>query len=435
MTLLAFIVVLGVLVIAHEYGHFQAARWAGVRVETFSIGFGPEIAAIKRGDTTYRVALIPLGGYVKMAGDDPSGIDVNAPDGYFAQAVWKRAGIVLAGPIMNILLAFALGPVMYMAGVPEPEHLTTKPQIGWIAVDELRETLEPGDVVLAVNGSAVATWRDLQNALAINSGKLTLKVQRNAEVFEIVSERDKPGELIPVLIPPMDTLIERILPDSAAGKAGVVGGDKIVAIDGRPIVHWLEIREALEAATTPSVAVLLERDGGATAAVQITPILDESGKPMLGVARRESNVVKYYGPAEAVKLGTGRVLEMFGLTFAVLKRLFTGGLGLDALGGPLMIAQGAGDAARQGLGALITFMVFISVQLGVLNLLPIPVLDGGHLLLLGIESVLGRRLPDKVVGILQYIGFGALMLLILYVTRNDIMRMWGDTISRWLSGW
>lgn len=435
MTLLAFIIVLGVLVIVHEYGHFQVARWVGVRVETFSIGFGPELAAINRGDTTYRVALIPLGGYVKMAGDDPNDTDVNVPDGYLAQPVWKRAGIVLAGPVMNILLAFALGPVMYMAGIPEPEHLTAKPQLGWIVVDELRQSLQPGDLVLAVNNSPVETWRDLQNSLAINSGKITLKIARGDQVFEVVSQRDKPGELISILLPPMDTLIERILPDSAAGKAGVISGDKILAIDDRPIRHWLEIREALEAATTSSVVVVLERAGGVTASVQITPSFDENGKPMLGVARRESNVVKFYGPAAAVQLGTERVLEMFVLTFDVLKRLFTGGLGLDVLGGPLMIAQGAGDAARQGLGALITFMVFISVQLGILNLLPIPVLDGGHLLLLSIEAALGRRLPDKVVSILQYIGFGALMLLILYVTRNDIMRMWGDTISRWLSRW
>lgn len=435
MTLAAFIVVLGILVIAHEYGHFQAARWAGVRVEIFSIGFGPQLFKIERGGTIYRVAAIPLGGYVKMAGDEPTAENAAITDGYFAQPIWKRAGIVLAGPAMNILLAFALAPLMYLIGVPEPIHLTEAPTIGWVADDELNTQIVAGDVVLAVNGSAVGTWRDLQNALAISRGTMQLTLARGDDTFDVVTERAAPGDLIGVLVPPMDTVVERVMPDGAAAAAGIAAGDRIVAIDGQAIEHWLGIRQALDAATAPTVAVVVARAADVTAEVVVAPKLDDAGRPMLGVARQENSVMRRYGLGEAISLGNARVVDMFGLTFIVLQKLFTGQLGLDALGGPLMIAQGAGDAARQGAGALLVFMIFISVQLGVLNLLPIPVLDGGHLVLLGAEALFGRRLPDKVVAALQYLGFAALMLLILYVTRNDIMRMWGEPIRRWLEGW
>lgn len=435
-TLLSFIVVLGILVLVHEWGHFKAARMAGVRVEIFSIGFGPRIASFRRGDTEYRVALIPLGGYVKMAGDDPEDPHAgDAPDAFFAKSVGARAGIVLAGPAMNLLLAFLLAPIVYLVGVPEPAHWDEPAVVGWIEEPARAGDLAPGALIQRVGDDETPTWRALQTALSLRQGSFKVEfLTADGAVSATTLAQDRPGDLLAVLMPPMEAAIDRVMDDGAAARAGIRPGDIITAIGERPIRHWLEIRSALDEAAGQPVTVEVVRDGDALR-LELTPLRDAADERwLLGVARRELTVERRYGPVEATLLGGKRVIEMIGLTGRVVRDLFSGNLGLDALGGPVMIAQGAGDAARAGLGAFLTFMIFISVQLGVLNLLPIPVLDGGHLVLLGLEGVFRRRMPERVVAILQWSGFVLLIGLMLYVTRNDIMRMWGATIRRWLGG-
>jgi regulator of sigma E protease len=435
-TLISFIVVLGILVIVHEYGHFKAARMAGVRVEVFSIGFGPRITSFQRGDTEYRIALIPLGGFVKMAGDDVQDTEAAAaPDAFYAKSVPARAGIVLAGPVMNLLLAFLLAPVVYLIGVQEAAHWDDPAVIGWIEGEAAIGSLTPGAQIQRVGTDETPTWRSLQTALSLQKGRLPVEfLTAEGAVSTTTIEQPEPGALLAVLMPPMEAAIDRVVDGGAAASAGIEPGDILMSIGDRPISHWLEIRSALDAAAGRPVTVEVVRDG-ALLALQLTPQRDPAGdRWLLGVARRELSVERRYGPIEAVKLGTRRVVEMMGLTLRVIRDLFTGRLGVDALGGPVMIAQGAGDAARAGVGAFLTFMIFISVQLGMLNLLPIPVLDGGHLVLLGFEAVFRRRMPERVIAALQWTGFVLLIGLMLYVTRNDIMRMWGTTIRRWLGG-
>lgn len=435
-TLLSFIVVLGILVLVHEYGHYVAARRAGVRVEVFSIGFGPRLGSFRRGDTEFRVALIPLGGYVKMAGDDAQDATATAaPDAFYAKSVTARAGIVLAGPVMNLLLAFVLAPIVYLIGVQEAAHWDEPSVVGWIEPGAATGALAPGDQIQRVGQDETPTWRALQTALSLQKGTLVVEyLTADGAVSSTTIEQAAPGELLAALMPPMEAAIDRVVADGAAARAGILPGDILTSIGERPIGHWLEIRSALDAAAGRPVTVEVVRDGNLLA-LQLTPLRDPAGdRWLLGVARRELTVERRYGPLAAVQLGSRRVVEMVGLTMRVVRDLFTGRLGVDALGGPVMIAQGAGDAARAGIGAFLTFMIFISVQLGMLNLLPIPVLDGGHLVLLGLEGIFRRRMPERVVAALQWTGFVLLIGLMLYVTRNDIMRMWGATIRRWLGG-
>lgn len=430
-TLLSFIIVLGILVLVHEWGHFAVARLCGVRVETFSIGFGPRILSFQRGDTEYQIALIPLGGYVKMAGDDPGGEGANAPDAFFAQSRPRRAAIVLAGPAMNLLLAFALAPVIYLVGVPEPIYWEEAPVVGWVEPPEAGQGVVAGSQILEVNGETIEHWRGLQMALLLNQGEVRLRlVDAQGAPTEAVIHQAEPGAMLAVLHPPMEAAVDRVMDGSAAARAGIRSGDILLSIDDRPIRHWLEIRHALDLAAGRPVSAEVLREGGVVA-LEVTAERDPADERwLLGIARREAQELRHYGFAEAMVRGPERVVEMIVLTGRVVRDLFTGRLGLDALGGPVMIAQGAGDAARAGLGAFLTFMVFISVQLGLLNLLPIPVLDGGHLVILAVEGVLRRPVPERLVIFLQWLGLALLIFLMLYVTRNDIMRLWGDAIRR-----
>lgn len=435
MTLIAFIIVLGILVLVHEWGHFIVARKSGVRVEVFSIGFGPALARLSRGGTEYKIAAIPLGGYVKMAGDQPGEDGAEAPDGYLAQPRWKRAAIVLAGPAMNMVLALVLAPVIYMVGVPEPTHWEEPARIGWVAEAPEKmdmgpvDRLPPGARITAVEESSIETWRQLQTALSVREGEVPLRYRMPAgAVSTVVLRQPEPGALLAVLLPPMPPVIHRVMDGSAADAAGLEPADRIVGIGGEPVEHWMEIRRLTERSGGEPVTVAVEREAERIV-VSLTPRYDEtSERHLIGIARQESREVRQYGVVDSFGKGFERVGEMVGLTFKVLKDLVTGELGLKALGGPVMIAQGAGDAARAGLGAFLNFMVFISIQLAVLNMLPIPVLDGGHLFVMGIETVIRRPLPDRWVELAQWMGLGLLILLMLYVTRNDILRFWGESL-------
>jgi len=431
MTLLAFIVVLGVLVFVHELGHFLVARWSGVTVETFSIGFGPTIASIQREGVLYKIGIVPLGGYVKMKGDQTGTEEAEAPDSYLAQPKHKRAAIVVAGPVMNLLTAFVLAPIVYMVGVPEPVHLEDPPVLGWIDA-EWRERIPVGSRVKAIDGESVSTWREFQTALSMSEGKAKLDIATAGGSARTVTIGTTPvGSALEKLLPPMPPVIERVVPDSAAAAAGLQPNDRIAAISDVTVTHWAQIGEVLAESHGAPVTITVQR-GTETTAMTASPRYDEAqDRYMLGIARQEAQTIRQYGFGASVRYGTGRVVEMSLLTFEIIGRLVQGDLSLKALGGPVAIAQGAGNAARAGVGAFLTFMVFISVQLGVLNLLPIPVLDGGHLVIIGAETVIGRRLPDRWVELAQWLGLIFLLGLMLYVTRNDIMRFWGDTLQQW----
>lgn len=346
--LLSVIAVLAILIIFHEWGHFLAARFFGVRVLKFSMGFGPRLIGRRMGETEYLICAIPLGGYVNLFGEDP-GEPLSEADrvhAFSSQPVWRRALIVAAGPVFNLLLAVLTFVVVAMIGLP-----VFKPQIGVIqkAMPAERAGLTPGDLIRSIEGQEISQWEELQVAIQRHGGRtLTMIVEREGQ---------------PVTL--------RVTP---------------------------ELRQR--------------------------PNMFGEMKPMwiIGVQPKGTLFTRRVNPFSAVVFGVRRTGEITVLTVVGLVKIIEGQLPSDSIGGPILIAQLVGQQASEGLLAISVFIAILSVNLGVLNLLPIPVLDGGHLVFFAIEAVLGRPVSIRKREIAQQIGFALLISLMLFAFYNDIMR-------------
>jgi len=423
-----FIIVLGILVFIHEFGHFLLAKRAGVRVETFSLGFGPRLVGWKRGETDYRISAMPLGGYVKMTGEDPKEEDADRTDSFAKKSVSARLKIVLAGPLMNLFLPFLLMPLVYIVGIDHPAYLDQPAVVGWVEKDTPAEEagFRPGDRILRVQEEEIDTWEEAKILFASNPNQ-PLKVaflredeQRETEITPESSgyaggytglDHDRPA------------LVGGVSPGMPAEEAGLKAGDRIVSINGMPTRYWGQMAEIIRAHPEEPLRIEVERDGE-TFSVTASPTTDpETGTGLLGVAYQEETVFKRYGLRKSLQNGVRDVGQSFVLTFYVLGKLFTGGLSIKTLGGPILIAKMTGDAARVGLSSLLSFVAFLSLQLGILNLLPIPVLDGGHVMFLTMEAVLRRPVNIKIREAAQQVGFILLLVFILIISYNDIRRV------------
>jgi regulator of sigma E protease len=441
MTILYFIIAIGILIMVHELGHFFIARRSGIRVEKFSIGFGPKLASFKRGETEYIVAPVPLGGYVKMTGEDPAEDGALTDERSFAQkSVWTRIKVVAAGPLMNVILAFIFMPIVFMMGRMEPAYLTEVPVVIGVEKDSPAKAagLEKGDVITGIDGRHVTTWDEVQKTIIISVGReLDIDFQRNgaqkgARVKVATMPELKAGYIgiEPIFFIGNSTLIDSVAKDGPAGKAGILAKDKVVAIGGSPVETWTEMSKMIHVLDGRPVLITVER-GGKRYDFDIQPEYNKEAKRwVIGVVKglRSADlpmVERKYGLFDAVKSGFNECVNLIGLTFEVLKRLFTGQLSYKSLGGPIQIAQASAAAARYGMAEFLYFMAFLSIQLGILNLLPIPVLDGGHILFCGIEGVSRRRIPPRVREISQYIGLALILTLFLFITVNDIENVWG----------
>jgi len=401
LTVVVFLLVLGFLVFIHEFGHFILAKRAGVRVEAFAFGFGPRLIGWKRGDTDYRICPIPLGGYVKMLGEDPSEEGADQRDSYAQKSVWTRVKIVTAGPLMNLLLPFLLMPLVYMIGIQEPAYLDKPPVVGWVDRDSPGETagFQAGDRIVRIEGEAVPDWESAKILFASNPDKtLAVDVVRDErEVpLRITPESDGYRGGVTGLVQEIPPVVGALSPDMPAQQAGLREGDRILSINGEPVHEWAQMSAIIRG--SPEEPLTLEvRRGADTLTFVVTPVLDEEIEGgMLGIAPEQDMVLKRYGPWMAVQQGVAQIGKSFLLTFYVLGKLFTGDLSIKTLGGPILIAKMTGDAARIGLASLLSFMAFLSLQLGILNLLPIPVLDGGYIAIALIEMVIRRPIPHKV---------------------------------------
>ncbi len=431
-TLISFIVVLSILIFIHELGHFLVAKLTGVGVEVFSLGFGPRLTGVKVGETEYRISALPFGGYVKMVGTslDEELSEEDKKRSFLHKPLLSRTAIVSAGSIMNLLLAVVLFPVIYMIGISVPAYFEREPRIGFVEPEGPagRAGLRAGDVVEYVNDTAVKTWEDLVGIVAVNPEKtLRFRVRRDGEVVdvEIVPEESRlTGEGVAGIYPVMEPVIGGVSEGYPASQAGIKPGDRIISIDGIPIQHWAELEGIIHRSGEKKVFVV-ERDGESLT-FEITPRFNEEMQVFLvGITPYEPTVVKRYGFFEAVARGIGTSVEMTVKLFVVIKGLITGEYSIKTLGGPIMIAQVAGRAAESGLVDLLFLVAFLSLQLGILNLLPVPVLDGGYLVFFAIEFVRGKPLNEKVVEVAQQIGMVLLVALMLLVTYNDIFRLFG----------
>lgn len=424
--------VLGVMVLVHEWGHFVVAKLMGVRVETFSIGFGPRLLGWRRGPTDYRLSALPLGGYVRMAGDNPLEERPGAPDEFLSKPRWQRALIALAGPAVNALLAVLLLASVYAVRFEKPAYLDEPARLYGVLADSpaARAGLQAGDVVVEIAGKKNPTWEDIQvESLLEGQGTLAVTVARGDERFtrtlepEIQGVRDTPFVgwywYDPVVIREVD-------PDLPAAGSGLQVGDEIVAVEGKSTSE-IGARGFVEEVQGSKGAplTLTVRRGGKSLELRVASEQrtwrGQTGYFLgIGIGRRVHSI--HLGPLAALRQSLADNVRFTGLLFALLQRLFTGQVSLRNLEGPIGITVLSGQAARLGWDMLFNLMAAISINLAVLNLLPIPILDGGHIMLLGVEGLRRRDLSQRFKERVTQVGFMLILLLFAVVMYNDVMR-------------
>lgn len=433
--IVAVAIVLGVIIFLHELGHFAAAKWFGVRVETFSLGFGTRLLGFRYGGTDYCIRALPLGGYVKMAGELPSDLSqqsVVRPGDLASKPRWQRLVIVCAGPAMNIALAIGLLIPVYMRQFPKDTVLDQPAIIAAVAPRSAaaRAGLAPGDQIIRADGVVNPTWQQVgvQSALA-QGHPLPLIVRhgdRTARITLVPSEyQQQPGFGLG-LTPAQPIYVDAVMPHSPAAQAGLRPGDQITAVDGRRVLAPEQLTQALQKEHGAPAKLTLVRNGAALTTLVHPRLESVEGQPqrwMVGVALR---LVKYvrlpFSAAVAESLHQNGKYST--LILDLVGRLVTRHSSLTALQGPVSIAAMAGQMARQPtLAPLIGFTSILSLNLGILNLLPIPVLDGGAILFLLLESLLRHDVSLRIKERIYQAGFAFLVLLMTFVIYNDIVRV------------
>lgn len=425
-------VVLGIMIFVHEWGHFVAAKLAGVRVEVFSFGFGARIFGVKRGDTDYRLSALPFGGYVRMAGDNPVEERTGAPYEFLSKPRWVRVLIAVAGPAMNILLAFLIfWGIFWLKGVPEPEYLQQSPQVAAIPQNPpVKTDLLAGDRILAVNGVKTSTWDKVfeQIAKAKPGSSALITVSRNNTEQEItVPVPSGKSDASNVLgYPAMPPIADEIAIGFPAEKAGMRPGDTIISIDGKPVVTWPQLVEVVRASGGQTINFVVRRDGQ-DIPLEITPThgMGSDGESVwqIGVSERTND--SYHRQGFVTSITDAALATAGGMRqiFDVLAGLFTGKVSIRQLQSVVGIARESGRAAKGGPMRLIEFMAIISLNLGLLNLLPIPILDGGHVLMLAIEGAIRRDLSVTVKERFVQVGLVFLLGIFGFVMYSDILKL------------
>lgn len=432
--LLPFLLVLGVVVAVHEYGHYIVAKWCGVHSDVFSLGFGPELFGwVDKHDTRWKVCLIPLGGYVKFRGDadaasaqEDSEAMANLTEEQLAASfprasLPRRAAIVAAGPIFNfVLAAFLLAGVAMIAGVQ-----SNNPVVG--TVIEETEGAKAGflenDRIITVDGVPVEEFSDFSSKVADETG----------QTYQVEIERDGARQVIPFTYKPA-IILSRVTSGSAAADAGIEDGDEIVSIDGEEIDVFQQLRDAVIAAEGGSLEIGVRRNGEPftfTLTPRETEIRDGDGEIvtrwLIGVQTSQSfglgSQLERLGPVEALSHGVRGTTNVITNTLFFIYEMFAGRGDVSDLGGPIRIAEVSGDAAGNGFADLIQLMAILSASIGLINLFPIPVLDGGHLLFYAIEAIRGKPMNARMQEVGLTIGLALIVMLMVFATYNDVMRL------------
>ncbi|MCA3219443.1 MAG: RIP metalloprotease RseP [Burkholderiales bacterium] len=443
-TIVAFLVTLGVLIVVHELGHYWVARRCGVKVLRFSIGFGRPLYRKVAGpdQTEWVVAALPLGGYVRMLDerDSENGpiAPADLPRAFNRQSVYKRIAIVLAGPLANLLLAIGVYWLLNVYGVMEPQSLVAQPPAGTpAAVAGLRA----GDRVTAVDGEEVRSFTDLnwlvlQRAVERDTVDLSVAgrdgVTRELQLdLSTLSRKDFEGNPMPSIglaVYGGAPRVGRVQDGGAAAKAGLLPGDRVLEIGRTPVTSSRQLVERVRSAPGETLSFLVEREGR-TLQVDVTParVRDDKGAEVgrIGaeLGERPELVKVHYGPFESVGLAIGRTWDTAIFSLKMLGKMITGEASWKNLSGPVTIADYAGKTASIGLAAFLSFLALVSISLGVLNLLPIPMLDGGHLVYYAVEIVKGSPPADWVVEWGQRAGIGVLLTLTVLALYNDLTRL------------
>jgi len=519
--LIAFLFVIGILVFIHEMGHFLVAKWRGVRVERFSLGFGKKLIGFTRGETEYIICLLPLGGYVKMYGEGSEenvivdnvkkgsnaekkgflsgdritsieGIDLKAvsswkqvlfkfntepqkemsldierdgektviiansdgiegiegyteeeyPRGFSNKSIFSRFLIVIAGPMMNFLLPFIFLPLVFLIGINVPAYLEKSPVVGYISPGSAayESGFKINDKIISINGKKTATWRDANIGFQSNpDSTINVEVERGGFVKDLslktIASRE--GIVNVGLAEPIEAKIGEVIPGSPAQKIGLQRGDKVVEINNQKIADWENMAEIIRQNANKEINLEIEREGKLLDFTTTPEINPQSNQGAIGITLYREEVTKKYGIIESITKGVAEaakmVIEVTVIFFGFLFKLVTGKIALSTAGksiaGPLFIAKISGAAAESGIAQLLQFTSFISINLAIINLLPIPMLDGGHILFLLIEKIKGKSLSNKTLEITQRVGFSVLIFIMFLAVYNDVSRLSGDIMS------
>ena len=423
---LTFLVVLGIIVLVHELGHYIAARLMKIRVEVFSFGFGKRLFGRKFGDTDFRVSLIPVGGYVRMAGEEEFDAAHPSPDQFMAKNRAQKIFTLLMGPVMNLVLALLLIIAVNMGGVEIESYKLEKPVIGYVVKGSPAEKagLRPGDTLLAIRGRKTPDWKEVEITIGTNP-KEDLKIDflrgaaRQTTMLKVASSsRYEIGYA--GFYWQLPAVIDQVVKNYPAWKAGLRPGDRITAVDGRPVANWFALTDAIHAAPGRSLRLSYER-AGRPLSVQLTPVLNQ-GVGVVGFNVRIASRKIRYGLVAAVGNSFQEARRLVFLTFDAFRKIIQRKISVKSFSGPMEIARVSQQALSSGFANFFMLIAFISLQLGIVNLFPIPGLDGGHLLIFSIEAIIRRDLNQKFKNILLYAGFAFLISLMVFIVLNDIAK-------------
>jgi regulator of sigma E protease len=441
-SVVAVVGVLGFMILIHEFGHYAVAKWLGVRVEQFAIGFGPRLVGFRKGETDYRINAIPLGGYVKMSGENPMDQRTDDPREFLNHSRWHRFLIAIAGPTMNILLAIFLLTVVYMVHYEYPVYLDKPAVIDYVRDDSpaAQAGLQPGDRIVKVDGIENPTWEQLEPRVWLSPNQpLTVSIERGNQIFEktLVPKPVTSSEVGSAGWFPGDpVIVGRTEPGKPAAKAGIKEDDRIVALNGQPVRSIVDMIDSLQRIKEQPVDLTVVR-GTETLHFHMTPVLASTEDPKeqryrLGFTNKGEMRVTTLPFAKALGLSLQRNREYSFMILELAKKMVERKISLKAVSGPIGIAQQAGEAAQQkGWTPLMELTAGISLNLGIFNLLPIPILDGGVILFLLIEGLMRRDISMSIKERVYQAAFVFLVLFAVMVIYNDLMKTIPGLADRW----
>jgi regulator of sigma E protease len=423
------LVLIGVMSLVHELGHYWLARYFDVRVDVFSLGFGPRLFGFRRGETDFRISAVPVVSYVRMGGEQPGDDSVHDPRAFLAKPRWQRLAIAFAGPFMNILLAVALLTGLFMFKYPKPLTADVVATVGHVLADSpaAKAGVREGDKIVQLDGVRNPTWEDI-----------TIKELSNANgPLGVVLERD--GRRFPITVVPVlservgvgyagwsqqaEVQVVEVVPGMPAEKAGLHAGDLLLSVNGQPIHSFYKFHEAIRASEGKPVEIAYLRDGK-RASIVVQPVFPETEKRwMIGVGIDNRVVFTRLPFAEALYQSAHQNIRGATLIYELLRGIWARRMSAKSISGPIQIAQLSGDAAREGAYSFISLMAAISLNLAVINLLPIPILDGGAILMLLLEMLIRRDLSLPVKEMAFKFGLVFLLMVMAFVMYNDIVKL------------
>jgi regulator of sigma E protease len=424
------LVLIGVMILIHELGHYWAARFFDVRVETFSFGFGPRLFGFKKGETDFRFSAILFGGYVKMSGEQPGDENASDPRGFLAKPRWQRLIIAFAGPFMNIILAIGLVTGLFMYQYPKLPTIHS-PVVGYVAPNSAaaRAGVQEGDRIVQIDDKVDPTWEDIAVKEMSNAGRtMHVAVDRDGKrlmlrVTPVLDDKTGVGQA--GWAEEAEIQVARVFPNMEAAKVGIERGDILISVNGKRILSTPKLHDVIHEADGAPVDLVYKRNGELHQ-VRVTPTktnMDGEDRWMIGVQLEPKMEFTQLAFGAAMRESVRQNVKSAGLIYRMLQGIVERRMSAKSLEGPIRIAQLSGDAAREGAASFIGLMAMVSLNLAIFNLLPIPILDGGVILLLLIEMVMRRDLSLQVKEAFIKVGFVFLMAVVMFVLYNDITKI------------